>query len=541
MVLLVANPLVQLAMSSLSDPDTGEWTLHNYVVAFGRARYLDALAKSLLLALASALLAALFAVPLAWGVARTRMVGRRLVHAGVVCTFLVPPFIGAIAWILLAGPNAGWLNRIWRALTGAAAGPFNIFSFTGLAFVIALYAYPLIYVFVRNALELVPSDVEDAAQIHGAGAARVALRITLPMVAPAIIGSTILVFLEAVALYGAPSLIGIPAGINVVSTQLAEFFEAPIRLEVAAAFSIPLVVFTAVLIWLQRVVLGRRGFASVTGKAATRRRISLGAGDYLLSAYAAAVIGLSFVLPLCVMLVTAFSRSWGRPPTLDNLSLVNFQRILFEDVTIRGSIWNTLSYSLLAATACTVLGLSTAYVTQHRLLPGAGALSLLALSPFAIPGVVIAISFYTAYAGPPASLYGTGLLIVLAFVTRFLPVAVTTASAGLRSLNAELEEAALILGGGRLRTLGRIVVPLLRRTLLGAWILIFIIATRELSTAVFLSGPGSRVISVLTLDLSEQGRYEQLAALGLLVILATGVVVALASLASGRDVLQGAS
>lgn len=160
LVFLVANPLWQLLRFSLTSPVTGGLTLTNYAAAFGRPRYVQALVNSLELGLAVSAIAAVIAVPMAWGVSRTDMPGRRFFHALVMASFLIPPFVGAIGWILLGGPNAGWLNRAWVGIIGTAAGPFNVFSFTGLALVTALYSFPLIYVFTRSALDLIPTDTK---------------------------------------------------------------------------------------------------------------------------------------------------------------------------------------------------------------------------------------------------------------------------------------------------------------------------------------------------------------------------------------------
>src|SRR5690606_5233938 len=160
------------------------------------------------------------------------------------------------------------------------------------------------------------------------------------------------------------------------------------------------------------------------------------------------------------------------------------------------AIVNTMVYAGSAAIVCVVIGVAVAYVTQRRLLPFPGLIQFLSLAPFAVPGIVLAVAFYAAYAGPPFTLYGTGLLIVIAYITRFLPISATAATAAVKSLNPELEEAVRILGGTRYHAVKRVVVPLLSKTLLGAFILVFIIATRELSTAVFLTGPESRVMSV---------------------------------------------
>ena len=535
LVFLVANPLYQLIHSSFVSASDGSFTLRNYTAAFGRARYVQALWNSVLLGIAASGIAAVIAVPLAWGVSRTDVPWRRTIHAVVLGSFLIPPFVGAIGWILLGGPNAGWVNRAYVALTGAPAGPVNIFSFGGLAFVTALYSFPLIYVFTKSALDLISTDLEEAAAILGAGPLRTTFGVTLPLALPAILGSVLLVFLEALGLYGTPALLAIPAGFNVVTTQLAAFFENPVRVEVAAAFSMPMVAITALLIWVQRRLLARRGFVTVAGKGGHRDPMPLGPARWLLWLYAVGVAVVTVVLPMAVILQTALSKAWAQPLSWANLTLANFEAVLLQQQTVRDALLNTLEYALIAATTCMVLGFAIAYIAQRRLLPFAGVLSFVTLAPFAVPGIVLAICFYAAYAPPPFALYGLGSLVVIAFVTRFLPISFTSASTAIQGLHPELEEAVRIAGGGRGSAIRHVVLPVLKKSLFGNWLLVFVIGTRELSTALFLSGPQTRVLSVLTLELSEQGQYEQLAAISLLLLAVTAVVTLAGTLLLGRD------
>lgn len=531
---LVVNPIVRLIWESLRASD-GSLTFTHYLDAFGKTRNLKALWNTLTLGLAATGLATSFGVPLAWAVSRTNMPGRQLIQGGVFATFVMPPFLGAVAWILLAGPNAGWLNRRWAALTSADGGPFNIFSFWGIALLIALYAFPLVYVFSKSAFDLISTEMEDAAAIHGASGPQVLARITLPLAMPAIIGSAILVFLEAISLFGTPALLGIPARINVATTQMSTFFEHPLRMGTAAAYSMPVLAVTVLLLLLQRRLLARKGYVSVSGKGGDRRPLDVGPFKWVLCAYGAFICLLAVVLPVGILLQSAFAKAWGKGLEWSNLTLANFHYIFFEQMTVRQAMLNTVLYALAAASVCVLLGLVVAYVTQRRLLPLPGLIQFMALAPFAVPGIILAVGFYAAYAGAPFSLYGSGWLIVIAYITRFLPIAATTAGAGLRSLNPELEEAVRILGGSRLLVLRKVVMPLLKKTLIGAFMLVFVIATRELSTAVFLTGPQSRVMSVLTLDMSEQGQYEILSAMGVVLLLMTTIVVGIGMKLAGRD------
>ncbi|HUJ76842.1 MAG TPA: ABC transporter permease subunit, partial [bacterium] len=244
LLFLVVNPLVRLVLVSFSQPRGQGFTLANYVAAYSRERYLAALGNSLVLGFGAAALGALFGLPMAWAVARTDMPGKRVVWASVLGAFVVPPYLGAVAWILLAGPNAGWLNRLLAGLLGMAHGPFNVYSMPGLVLVVACSSYPYVFVFTQTALERISTDMEDAAHILGAGAWRTTLRVTLPLAMPAILGALILVFLEAIALFGSPALIALPARFQVVTTQMWEFFEQPPRVQVAAAYAMPLLAVT---------------------------------------------------------------------------------------------------------------------------------------------------------------------------------------------------------------------------------------------------------------------------------------------------------
>src|ERR1700688_4635795 len=256
-----------------------------------------------------------------------------LIRLLVLGAFVTPPYLGSIAWILLAGPNSGWLNRIWMAVTGAHEGLFNIYSFTGLAFNIALYSFPYIFIFTSAALEVVSSEMEDAANILGAGVLRTTTRITLPLVLPAILGGAIITFLEAIALFGSPALIAIPARFNVVTTQLLQFFSQPIRAEVAAAYAVPLLLITVALFGVQRKLVSRRGFVALTGKGGERRLMDLGRWRFAMLAYALFVLSLSVLLPYIVLMQAALAKAWGRGFAWNNLTLKNFAYILFQHET----------------------------------------------------------------------------------------------------------------------------------------------------------------------------------------------------------------
>ena len=433
LVFLVLSPMVRLVISAFQEPETHRLTLQNYVEAYGRARHLQALWNTLIFGSGVACLAALFGVPLAWAVSRTDMPAKGFIRLMVFGAFITPPYLGAIGWILLAGPNAGWLNKVWMAVTGAEHGMFNVYSMAGLIVVVAVTSFPYLFVFTSSALDLVSSEMEDAANILGAGTIRTTFRVTLPLVLPAIVGGLIIAFLEAIALFGAPALIALPARFHVVSTQLWQFFEFPVRVEVGGGLCDAAAADHAgdVLAPARRARAARLHHGERQGRRTSRdqaRAVALGDVRLRFRVCAFAVL-----LPMLVLLQAAFARAWGKGFSLDNLTLANFRYVLFEQTQAQNAIVNTFVYSGITAFAAIGLALAIAYVVTRKLVPWSNALAFLCMAPFVIPGIVLAIGFYAAYAPPPLALYGTATILILAFTTRFLPIAYTSSAAGMRS------------------------------------------------------------------------------------------------------------
>lgn len=535
---LVVWPIGFLLKVSFEDPSTGAFTIQNYVEAYGRWRYLEALINSCLLGLCTAALSVVFAVPMAWAVSRTNMPAKWFAWASVLGAFILPPYLTSIGWILIAGPNSGWLNEGWRWLTGAEAPLFNIYSFFGMVLMIALNAFPFIFLFTKAGLDMISTEMEEAAAILGAPTWYTSLKITLPLVWPSILGGIIIVFLESIALFGVPAILGIPARINVVTTQLFQFFGYPFRMEVAAAYAMPLLLITVSLIWVQRLLLNRKGFVTQTGKGGERRELDVRGWKWVLLAWCGFVGLLAMYLPGYTMVVASFSEAWGKGLNAANLTLQNYYDVLFVSKLTQEAIINSFLFAGVAAFGALGLALCVAYIVTRKLIPFGNVLAFLCMAPFVIPGIVLAIGFYAAYAPPPLGLYGTAAIIILAFIARFLPISYGTAAAGMRSINPEMEEAVRVLGGGRFTAIRHVVAPLLKKTLFAGFLLVFIPATRELSAAIFLVGPNTRVMSVLIFDMTEEGRFEAVAAIGCIILVTTTFFVWLGFKLVGRDFMM---
>jgi iron(III) transport system permease protein len=473
--------------------------------------------------------------PLAWLTARTDLPGKAVIRGLIMASFVTPPFLGAFAWVMLAGPNAGLLNKMYRTITGSADPLFNIFSMAGLVFVVAIYTFPYVYIMIVNTLGLIASDLEEAASILGAGRLRVAVTVTLPLVAPAILSGFILAVLQALALFGSPAILALPAGFHTITTQIWAFFHYPPKVEMAAAFSIPLLLATALLLQLQKRLLGRRGYASIGGKGGQRRNIPLGRGRYLALAGCLAVLACAIFLPYSMLAKAALARSWAQPLTWDNLTASNITFTFFEYSATKAAILNTLELGVLTATVGAGLAALLAYVANRRLILGHQVLAFLALAPVVIPGVVLAVGLFIAYTRPPFLLYGTLWILFLAYVTKEMPVGYSQADATFKGVHAELEDAGRILGAGRLRVLGEITAPLARSGIIATWCFIFIGVIRELSASIILFTPDTKVMSVVIFDLKEEGQFGAIAVLGLFMLVMTFATVILMQRVLGRD------
>jgi iron(III) transport system permease protein len=446
--------------------------------------------------------------------------------------------MGAFAWILMGAPNSGWINVLWRKMTGADWPLLDIYSMGGAIFVGGIYAVPFTFTIVSSALDQMAVELEDAATTLSSGVLRTMLRITLPMAAPAIYASIILSFIQGVTLFGVPAFLLTPVRISVVTTKLAEFYQAfPPQIFLAGAYCMPLLGLTAILFWVRKRLLGRKQFVTISGKARGSRRIDIGRWRWPALAAALFVPLVAVILPYATLLAISLSKAWGLGLRWDNLTLDWYAYALFRNSQTSTAIVNSLLYASGAATLCMFMGAIIAYIVERRLVRGAALLGGLASIPIIIPGIVLSVGFFAAYTRPPLRLYGTGAILIAAFSATFLPIAYSNAGSLLKSISRDLERAARAVGAGEARTFASITFPLMRVGLLSGWLLVFIPVTRELSVAIFLVTPSTNVMATLIYNFQDGGNYEAVCALSVLLLLGTFVVVWTARYVSARLVV----
>jgi len=523
---LIVLPLSWLFVYSLTDK-TGALTLANFYRLFTESSFYDPLATTFIISVSSAAICCVVAAPMAWLVARTDLPFAGTIRALVTASFVTPPFLGAIAWELLAAPNSGLLNKLFRDLTGADQDVhlFNIYTVSGIVFVISCYTFPYVFTLVANSLDRTPGELEDASSILGGGRWYTARRVTIPLVLPALLAGGLVAFLQAMTLFGSPAILALPAGFHTMTTKIWSLFQFPPKPELAAAASLPLLFLTVFLLRAEHMILGRRSYSVVGGKYGAPRLIPLHGLRWVAFALCLLMLMMPVFLPYYALLNAAFSPVATTFVTFSNATWQNVHFVLFELSAMTLALKNTIILGTAAATAGMAIALVIAYVTARQAVTGWRVLGFLATAPIAIPGIVLGVGLFLSYTRPPFVLYGTLWILLIAFVTIALPSAYQQLQAAFRTIHPELEDASRILGATRLRSLWQITAPLLRTGVVATWCFIFVGVMRELSAAIILFTSETKVISVLIYDLNESGDLGAISVIGLGMLIITFAVV----------------
>ncbi len=430
MIVLIVLPMSWLVIYSVTDK-ANHLTLRNFVTLFTDPDFLDPLLTTAIIATSSALICCLVAAPMGWLVSRTDMPGRQTIRALVTASFVTPPFLGAIAWELLAAPNSGLLNQLFRFVTGAESDEhlFDIYSLPGIVFVISCYTFPFVFVLVANALDNMPGELEDASAILGGKAWTTARRITIPLALPALVAGALIAFLQAMTLFGSPAILALPAGFHVMTTKIWSLFQYPPKLELAAAAAIPLLILTMLLLQGQKFLLGRRGFSVLGGKYGAPRRVEMKKWRWVALAFCLLMLLNPVFLPYFALFNAAFSPNATTLATPSTITLHNIVFVFTELSSTQLALKNTVILGTATATLGTLLALVIAYVTTRKVIAGHRILGFLATAPVAVPGIVLGVGLFLSYTRPPFVLYGT-LWILLDRVFDHQPALGLSAIAG---------------------------------------------------------------------------------------------------------------
>jgi iron(III) transport system permease protein len=535
-VALVIYPSLTLIWNSASAD--GAFTLQHYADTL-TASALNTLGRTLLVSLAATLGATSLGVLLAWLMERVSLPLRRLWETLLIIPYLIPPFIGAIAWVYLLGP-VGYVNRFWMQLTGTREPLFVIYGPVGIVLVMILYSYPIAYLVVRAPIRQISGALEEAARMSGARPWQVLRHITLPLLLPNIGAAALLVFMAAMSNFGIPAVIGFPARYFVLTNEIYQIilnFGRPYNLQLAAALSMQLVGVSLLGLWMLQRLQARASFVTVTGKASPALPLEIGRWRWAALGLVLLVIVVAVAAPLLAILATAISRAPGVPLTWETATLNHFQTVFTGIPKVGRAITNSLILATSAATLIMLLSLPLAGVIVRARLPGRTLLDALINLPYALPGTVVALAMILAFIQPlpilNVVLYNTPWILLVAYVSSFLAFGVRAVSAALRSLDPALEEAARISGADALRAFRDVAVPLLRGSLVAAWFLAFMPALTELTLSALLFSVGSETIGQVVFGLYQEGRFNLTAALAFSITLGVLLLSALINRLTG--------
>jgi iron(III) transport system permease protein len=525
LVVLVVLPLLFLLGGSLRGE--GGLSLEHFSEALTGRLYLQALTNSLVLGAWTGLFSILLGLPMAWAVSRTNVPWPGLFRVTATLAYLSPPFLTAIAYVNLFSPNAGVVNVFLREVVGAPWLGFNVFSMSGLVLVTALHTFPFVFLLASTALQSVDASYEEAAQILGAGKLATALRVTLPLVAPAILAGTLLAFVNAIALFGSQAIIGLPGRIVTLPTRIYALFDFPPQYGLASALSLVFILITVAALYLQHRFLARRSYVTLAGKGSRPQPIELGWLRWVLLGFCVLVFLVAIVLPYSALIAVSLSKSWGLS-FWQNLTLDNYRFVLLEYDVTRRAILNSLMLATLAASIAVLLGTVIGWIDVRTRAPGRRLLDSAALVPLGLPGIVMAVALIQFWITMPLALYGTLAILLLAYVGRYIPLGVRAANTSLRQVDPSLEESARVLGASWGRTLSEITLPLIRPGLFAGWLLVFVPVVQELSASILLFSSGSITLAVAVYNLYETGATERVAALAMvnMAIIATALALA---------------
>ena len=513
--------------------EPGEATLANYVTAYTDPETYRLLLDSFVFATGSSLLSLLFACALAWITVRTNAPFRGIFELTAIVPNIFPPLLIAIAWTLLASPTVGMLNAVLMALFGLSRGPLNIYSMPGLIFVEGLILTPLGFLIIAAAMRGMDPSLEESARMAGSSQFRIMRRITFPLMRPAILAAGTLNFVRALESFDPPAIIALPARIEVFTTKIyREALAAyPPDYNLAATYGVSLLAIALAFVALYRRFTSRvETFATVTGKGYRPNLIDLGRWRIAASAAAAAILTLMVLLPVTMLFLTSLM-PYYHVPTLESARLATLKHYvyIFENERVFRALGNSLFLAVAGATIAMALAALTAYITVKTKVRGRGLLDGLTFLPWAFPSTALAIGLLWGYVRLPLPVYGTIGILLIAYVTRFLPYGLRAVSSTIVQIHKELEEASRACGGGLWTTLRRILLPLMRPGLIAGWILLATIFMREFSLSLFLYTPSSEPVGPLLYFLWLDGLTGPLGALGMLVSVVSAILVAVAS------------
>ena len=481
-------PLVHLVMVALF-PD-GSFSLEVLGRLFSYPLNLEAVKNTVIASLSAMVLGTLIAFPLAFLIGRTNLYGRKFFRSLFVITYMVPPYVGAMAWLRLMNPNVGVLNQWLRSLLHLSdmPGPLNVYSLPGIIWVLTTFYYPYAFITISRAMEKMDPTLEDASRISGASPLKTVFRIDLPLMLPSLLAGALLVFVSAASCYGIPSIIGKPGNINTITTRIVEYTALGQQgLRDATALSVFLMAMALVILLLSDVVLAKKQYITVSGKSVTPTVVHLRSWRWPLTILVSLFAVLVIVLPFATILMTSFKTDVGKSVlAAGNFTLTHWSSVFSAGETMR-CLKNSLLFASAAATIGILISVVMNYLQLRTQMRGRSVPSFLIALGSGTPSVVIALGLIMSMRGNyGVNIYGTVYIMIIAYLIKHLMMGMRTVSSSMSQVHSSLEECSQISGAGWLHTMRKITGPLIFPSIAAGWFLIFIPSFYELSMTTLL-------------------------------------------------------
>ena len=534
-VYIAVIPLGFLIWQSFRTPQTAAtdavWTLANFATAYGTTDTLRLFNTSIQFAAGTSIFAFLLGTTLAWMNERTNTPFKSVFYALSLIPLVIPSILFTVSWILLASPQIGIINLVLQSWLGLDAPPFDIYSVGGMIWVDGLHYSPMAFLLMTAAFRAMDPSLEESATMSGAGIFQVLWRITLRLTWPAIVATLLILFIRAIESFEVPALLGLPAGIEVFTSAIYQAVHRyPSQVGLASAYAVSLLVITTCGVYFVSRLSGRGSkYATMTGKGFRPRQIDLGPWRWFTASIFIVYFLLIVVLPFAVLLWSSFQRFYSVPSmeALQNLTIEPY-RFILSYPNLGRTVLNSMMLSFSAATIVMLVASVICWIVVKTNYPARWLLDNIASLPIVFPGLVLGLAIMIFYLNVDVGIYGTIWIMLIAYITRFMPYGLRYATTSMLQIHKELEESAAMSGASWVTTFRGIILPLLKPGLLAGWIYVMIVSIRELSTSILLYSPDTQVVSIVIWELWENGQYVELSALGVMFIIALFIMVMVA-------------
>lgn len=498
----------------------GAINFENYRNVYSQNVNWRALTNTINLSLLVMVASVIITFPLAWLVGRTDLPGKKGFRTLLVSSYMIPPYVGAIAWVQLLNPSVGYLNNIFKWLFGMSQAPFDIYTMGGLAWVLTLFYSPFAFITISRAMEKMDPTLEEAARVSGASPLRTLLDVTLPLMAPSILAGGLLVFIAAGSCFGIPAIVGMPGNIEVMTTRIVTYIYMGDTDGVrdATALAASLMFLANFLLFFMTWMVGRKDYTTISGKSTRPNMVELGKWKWPAFLAVGAYGMISVVIPLGSIVLTSLIKSLSRPITFSNLGFDAWVPVITSSQYME-SIWNSVIYAVIAATIGTLLSIFIAYLAVKTKVKGRSIPDLLTVIGGSTPSIVIALALVITFSGNfGLNLYSTMWILVVSYLVKYMTMSVRTIAASLSQVHISLEEAALNSGANWLRCCKDIIMPLIAPSIIAGWFLIFMPSFYELTMSLLLYGSETKTIGVLLYELQTYADTQNASVLSVIIL-----------------------